>query len=73
VRLEFEDAIYRLGAPSNARQAVFHDERDCARFLKAAERIGATVEAVIPCFVLMGNQFHLVAQTHSQIGAGWMV
>ena len=34
LRVEFEDAIYHLCARNNARQAIFDDERDCARFLK---------------------------------------
>jgi len=34
LRIEFEDAIYHLSARDNARQPVFRDEPDCARFLK---------------------------------------
>lgn len=34
LRVEFEDAIYHLCPRGYARQAIFHDERDCARFLK---------------------------------------
>jgi hypothetical protein len=33
LRVEFEDAIYRLCA-RNARQAIFHDERCCDRYTK---------------------------------------
>jgi hypothetical protein len=29
-----KDAIYQLCARGNARQAIFRDERDCARFLE---------------------------------------
>jgi hypothetical protein len=34
LRIEFEDALYHLCARGNARQPVFRDEHDCARFLK---------------------------------------
>ena len=34
LRVEFEDAIYHLCARGNACQAIFHDERDCARFFR---------------------------------------
>jgi hypothetical protein len=40
LRVEFEDAIYHLCARGNARQAIFHDERDCTRFLKRLSEIG---------------------------------
>ena len=64
LRIEFEDAIYHLCARGNARQAIFHDEADCARFLKLLSESAQRFEAAILCFVLMGNHFHLVAQTH---------
>jgi REP element-mobilizing transposase RayT len=64
LRIEFEDAIYHLCARGNARQPVFRDEPDCARFLKLLSESAERFEAAILCFVLMGNHFHLVAQTH---------
>ena len=33
LRVEFEDAIYHLCAQGNARQAIFHDQRDRVRFV----------------------------------------
>ena len=61
LRIEFEDAIYHLCARGNARQPVFRDERDCARFLKLLSESAQRFEAAVLCFVLMGNHFHLVA------------
>jgi putative transposase len=72
LRVEFEDAIYHLGARGNARQAIFHDGRDCARFLKLLSESAQRFEAAILCFVLMGNHFHLVAQTHRANLRRWM-
>jgi putative transposase len=34
LRVEFEDAIYHLCGRGNARQAIFHDNRDHARFVE---------------------------------------
>ncbi len=63
LRVEFEDAIYHLCARGNARQRIFDDQRDCARFVELMEESGRRFDAAILCFVLMGNHFHLVAQT----------
>src|SRR5437773_5371537 len=72
LRIEFEDAIYHLCARGNARQPVFRDERDYARFLKLLSESAQRFEAAILCFVLIGNHFHLVAQTHRPNLRHWM-
>src|SRR5438094_920312 len=72
LRIEFEDAIYHLCARGNARQPVFRDESDCDRFLKLLSESVERFEAAILCFVLMGNHFHLVAQTHRANLRRWM-
>jgi len=64
LRVEFEGAIYQLCARGNARQTIFHDERDCSRCLKLLRESAQRFDAAVLCFVLMGNHFHLVAQTH---------
>ena len=72
LRVEFEDAIYHLCARGNARQAIFHDKRYCARFLKLLSKPTQRLEAAILCFLLMGNHFHLVAQMHRANLLRWM-
>jgi putative transposase len=72
LRIEFEDAIYHLCGRGNARQPIFRDERDCARFLELLGESAQRFEAAILCFVLMGNHFHLVAQTHRPNLRKWM-
>jgi putative transposase len=47
LRIEFEDAIYHLCARGNARQAIFHGERDCAQFLKLLSESAQRFEAAI--------------------------
>ena len=72
LRIEFEDAIYHLCARGNARQAVFHDERDRARFVELLSESAQRFDAAIFCFVLMGNHFHLVGRTHRPNLRRWM-
>ena len=72
LRVEFEDAIYHLCARGNARQAVFHDDRDRVRFVELLSESAKRFEAAILCFVLMGNHFHLVAQTLRPNLRRWM-
>jgi len=72
LRVEFEGAVDHLCARGNARQPVFRDERDCARFLELLTESAQRFEAAILCFVLMGNHFHLVAQTRRPNLQRWM-
>ena len=72
LRVEFEEAIYHLCARGNACQAIFHDERDRARFVELLGESAQRFDAAILCFVLMGNHFHLVAQTHRPNLRRWM-
>jgi putative transposase len=72
LRVEFEEAIYHLCARGNARQRIFHDERDHARFVELLAESARRFYAAILCFVLMGNHFHLVAQTHRPNLRRWM-
>ena len=57
LRIEFEDVIFHLCERGNARQAIFRDEGDCARFLKLLSESTQRFEAPILCFVLMGIIF----------------
>ena len=72
LRVEFEDAIYHLCARGNGRQAIFHGDPDRARFVGLLSESAQRFDAAILCFVLMGNHFHLVAQTHRPNLGRWM-
>src|SRR5438552_1629332 len=72
LRVEFEEAIYHLCGRGNARQAIFRDDRDRARFVETLEISTQRFDVEIFCFVLMGNHFHLVAQTHRPNLGRWM-
>jgi len=72
LRVEFEEAVYHLCARGNARQRIFHNERDRARFVELLAESAQRFDAAILCFVLMRNHFHLVAQTHRPNLRRWM-
>ena len=72
LRVEFEDAIYHLSARGNARQRIFQDELDRARFVGLLAESAQRFDGAVLCFVLMSNHFHLVAQTHRANLGRWM-
>ena len=72
LRVEFEGALYHLCARGNARERIFVDDRDRARFLALLEESAQRFDAAVLCFVLMSNHFHLVAQTQRPNLSRWM-
>jgi putative transposase len=72
LRIEFGGAIYHLCARGNGRQRVFYDDRDRKRFVELLGESQRRFEGAVLCFVLMGNHFHLVAQTHRANLRRWM-
>ncbi len=72
LRVEFEEAIYHLCTRGNARQRIFRDDRDRARFISLLDESVQRFEVSILCFVLMANHVHLVGQTHRPNLARWM-
>src|SRR6266566_3853181 len=72
LRVEFEDAIYHLSGRGNARERIFQDELDRARFVELLAESAQRFDGALLCFVLMSNHFHLVAQTHRANLGRWM-
>jgi REP element-mobilizing transposase RayT len=72
LRLEFEGAQYHLTGRGNRRERIFEDERDCARFLEMLERSLSRFRVLLHAFVLMGNHYHLLAQTELPNLGRWM-
>ena len=72
LRLEFEGAIYHLLGRGNARQRIFASERDRIEFLKLLEASARRFEVAVHGFVLLGNHFHLLAQTGRANLSRWM-
>lgn len=63
LRIQFAGAIYHLMSRGDRREAIFHDDHDRSSFLEtlgqACEKTGWQIHA----WSLMGNHFHLVAET----------
>ena len=72
LRLEFEGANYHLLGRGNARQRIFASERDRIEFLKLLATSASRFDAVVHGFVLLGNHFHLLAQTRQANLSRWM-
>jgi REP element-mobilizing transposase RayT len=72
LRIEFEGALYHLCARGNERQQVYRDERDRAEFVRMVEGSSRRYQVSVLGFVLLGNHFHLIAQTHQANLSRWM-
>ena len=63
LRVQFPGAIYHLMSRGDHSEPTFRDDTDWRRFL---ETLGAACDKTgwqIYAFCLMGNHFHLVAET----------
>jgi putative transposase len=72
LRLEFEGACYHLLGRGNARQSIFASEADRLKFLQLLAASAQRFDVVVHGFVLMGNHFHLLAQTRRANLSRWM-
>ena len=63
LRIEYPNAWYHVTGRGVARSAIFKDDKDRLRFLKA---LGDSVEAFnveVHCYILMSNHFHFLLKT----------
>ena len=72
LRIEFAGAIYHLLARGNGRQPIYENEADREHFLALVEESVARFDVAVHGFVLMGNHFHLLAQTRRANLSRWM-
>jgi putative transposase len=72
LRIEFQDALYHVGARGNERQQIFRDDRDRKQFLILLELSSERYEICLQAFVLLPNHFHLVAGTPRGNLSRWM-
>ena len=63
LRLEFEGALYHVTARGNARQAIYKDDRDRARFVGLLAREVAQQHWRCYAYCLMDNHYHLLLET----------
>jgi putative transposase len=58
LRIEFEGALYHVTGRGNARQRVFADQKDCAKFVQLLEESLGRYDVALHAYVLMGNHYH---------------
>ena len=63
LRVEFPGAIYHLMSRGDRREPIFHDDADRRRFLDTLGEACVKTGWQIHAYCLMGNHFHLVAET----------
>lgn len=72
LRIEFEGALYHLTGRGNARQRVFADQADCAKFVQLLVDSLERYDVALHGYVLMGNHYHLLAETRRANLSRWM-
>jgi REP element-mobilizing transposase RayT len=72
LRIEFAGALYHLTGRGNARQAIFLDQKDYAKFVQLLMDSIERYDVSLHAYVLMGNHYHLMAQTEKANLGRWM-
>ena len=69
LRREFEGALYHLTGRGNARQRIFADQKDCAKFVQLLRESLQRYDVALHGYVLMGNHYHLMLRPVERIWA----
>jgi len=72
LRIEFEGALYHLTGRGNARQQIFADQADCAKCVQLLVDSLERYDVALHAYVLMGNHYHLMAETRRANLSRWM-
>jgi putative transposase len=59
-------------ARGNTRQKLFWDEKDCAKFVELLVKSLTRYHVALYAYVLMGNHYHLIAETRRANLGRWM-
>jgi putative transposase len=63
LHIEFAGAIYNRMSRGDRREPIFHDDEDRKAFLRTLHEACERTRWQIHAWCLMGNHFHLVAET----------
>ena len=63
LRLEYEGALYHITSRGNAREDVFLNDSDRARFLEILGGVVARYGWICHAYCLMSNHYHLLIET----------
>ena len=64
IRIEYPGAFYHVTCRGNERRIIFRDDADRYTFLDILGASLETFETLLHAYVLMGNHFHLIIETH---------
>jgi len=63
LRLEYEGALYHVTSRGNAREDIFLNDKDRARFLEILSDVVARYGWICHGYSLMSNRYHLLIET----------
>ncbi len=63
LRIEYPGAFYHITSRGNEGKRIFQSNRDMERYLSYLESAYERYGAVIHCYCLMGNHYHLLLET----------
>jgi len=63
LRIEYPGAIYHVTARGNARQSIYHDDKDRQRFLEILDDVVKRFNWICHGYCLMSNHYHLLIET----------
>jgi putative transposase len=72
LRIEFSGALYHLTGRGNARESIFIDQPDCAKFVQLLVDSLERYDVALQAYVLMGNHYHFIAETRKANLGQWM-
>jgi REP element-mobilizing transposase RayT len=63
LRINYPGAFYHVTSRGNEKREVFKGQRDREKFLSYLESAVIRYGAVVHCWCLMGNHYHLLVET----------
>jgi len=63
LRIEYPGAIYHVTARGNARQSIYHDDKDRQKFLEILNDVVIRFNWICHGYCLMTNHYHLLIET----------
>jgi hypothetical protein len=63
LRIEFAGGLYHVTSRGNARQHIYSDNRDRAKFLDLIDKTRTRFDWYIHAYCLMSNHYHLLIET----------
>jgi len=63
MRIEYPNAVYHVTARGNARNDIYHSEKDREEFLSILDRVVSRYNWICHTYCLMDNHYHLLVET----------